>query len=179
MIVSRNSWSQIHKCILSEFSSGNWGVYNCFNHVDDILNKCGRYLCTIEINCPFYQKFDRSPLISIGKLCPNIKNINVNSIKVSKVGIKTISENCHSIQKFVLNHGFLRTSNKKVLDVELENLFYNNRNLSSIAVSNCIISGKCFLKLNPLIVTNIKLSVIVIHDQESFYKVSFNCILHF
>lgn len=105
-----------------------------------ILLKCGRFLTRINLN-DSSQCLSQSTLTIIGKLCPNLTNIDVTALTVCASGIRTLANNCRNITKFNLGPSTYSCDN------ELKCLFKLNQNLEYLAITKNSILGKCLLCL--------------------------------
>lgn len=139
--LSQDSWHMIKTLDLSPFT---WG-FTCTDKMRTallrkILLKCGRFLTRINLN-DSSQCLSQSTLTIIGKLCPNLTNIDVTALTVCASGIRTLANNCRNITKFNLGPSTYSCDN------ELKCLFKLNQNLEYLAITKNSILGKCLLCL--------------------------------
>ncbi|XP_012524950.1 F-box protein SKIP2 isoform X1 [Monomorium pharaonis] len=139
--LSQDSW---HMTKTLDLSPSTWGfLYTHTIHtalLRKILLKCGRFLTQINLNNPIHC-LSQSTLTIIGKLCPNLTNIDVTALTVCASGIRTLANNCRNITKFNLG------PSTYCCDNELKCLFKLNQNLEYLAISKNGILGKSLLCL--------------------------------
>ncbi|XP_043278174.1 putative RNA-binding protein EEED8.10 isoform X2 [Venturia canescens] len=142
--VSHKSWRAVKKLDLSSLT---WGLNTRMRkqYVDTpalrkVLLKCGNFLNHIDFSHPHI--LSPSALTIVGKFCPNLQTVDISHINLSQAGIRSLSENCKNITKFVMK------SLTGPCEKDLAQLFAVNKKLKSLKITKSHhMSGRCLLHL--------------------------------
>lgn len=113
-----------------------------------VLSRCGPYITDIDLSqtepsSHLSHQLGNATLITISKLCKNLRSINIRDFTFTSSGLKALANNCNNIRNLSIEH----EQNMTTYDDELSLLFSKNRELRHLEINCNMIQGQCLLHL--------------------------------
>ncbi|KAF3419828.1 hypothetical protein E2986_09207 [Frieseomelitta varia] len=140
----KKSWYNVKRLDLQDSMWGSLADRNrrgiSFYMLHKILFRCGSYLNEVDLSFVPYRLHYNTVMV-IGKLCRNLKIINITGVCVSRFTIRSFVNNCHNIIKLSVGDFTYFCDN------DLKILFEMNPKLQHFEAYRTPITGRCLLHL--------------------------------